>query len=115
MSKIDKLYYSSGELWGVTYRNVSGEYHREDGPAYIRYYEDGSVSIETYWLNDTYHRANGPAYISYYEDGSIDYEAYFINGKRATKEQIKEIKFNKQFDKDLEEVLSRNNSTYTRE
>ena len=77
MSKINKFYYDSGELKVVTYRNDSGKRHRTDSPAFIRYYEDGSV---------------------YYKE-------YFINGKRATKEQIEEIKFNKQFDKELEEVL----------
>ena len=105
MSKIDKLYYSSGELWRVTYHNDSGEYHREDNPAFISYHKDGSVECEAYFINDKRHRTDGPAWIGYYRDGSIDYEEYYINDKRATKEQIEEIQFNKQFDKDLEEVL----------
>jgi len=82
MSKIDKLYYDSGELQGVTYRNDSGEYHREGGPAFISYYKDGSVECEVYWLNGGRHRTDGPAAISYNEDGSISVEEYFINSRR---------------------------------
>ena len=105
MSKINKFYYGSGELWRVIYRNDSGKRHRTDGPAIISYYKDGSVYYKEYFINDKRHRTDGSAYIRYYEDGSIWNEAYYINDKRATKEQIEEIQFNKQFDKDLEEVL----------
>jgi antitoxin component YwqK of YwqJK toxin-antitoxin module len=55
--------------------------HREDGPAYIRYYENGNISYKSYFLNDKYHREDGPAYISYNEWGDLEEKKYYINGE----------------------------------
>jgi hypothetical protein len=34
--------------------NENGDYHREDGPAYIRYNENGNIDLE-YYLNEKYY------------------------------------------------------------
>ena len=74
----------------------------------IRYYENGQVSCEEWRVNNQLHRVDGPANISYYKNAQVKYEEWHINDKQLTKEQIKEIKWSLQFNKDLEETLSVN-------
>jgi antitoxin component YwqK of YwqJK toxin-antitoxin module len=63
------------------WRNASGKYHREDGPAVICYYPDGSIKRECFFINGQQHRELAPAVICYYPDGSIKAEYFYINGK----------------------------------
>ncbi len=35
------------------WKNEDGELHREDGPAYIRYYPTGSINWEAFYLDGT--------------------------------------------------------------
>jgi hypothetical protein len=58
---------------------VHGEYHREDGPALIRRYADGSV-LECYYNHGKLHRDDGPAHILRRADGGIETEQYWHNG-----------------------------------
>jgi antitoxin component YwqK of YwqJK toxin-antitoxin module len=53
--------------------NKDNEYHRENGPVYISYYENGKIKYERYFLNGNLHRENGPANISYYANGNIKF------------------------------------------
>jgi antitoxin component YwqK of YwqJK toxin-antitoxin module len=55
-------------------------YHREDGPAYTRYDEDGTIDFEKYFIKGKLHREDGPAHIKYDQDGSMTYQAYYTNG-----------------------------------
>ena len=55
-----------------TFRNTSGSFHREDGPAVIR--TDGT---EEWYLNGVRHREDGPAAI--YPSGL---QLWFLYGKR---------------------------------
>ena len=73
-------YYKDGAIEYEDYY-VEGKSHREDGPARIGYYKDGSIYYECYYIEDKYHREDGPAIMRYSEDGSISYEAYYIEGK----------------------------------
>jgi antitoxin component YwqK of YwqJK toxin-antitoxin module len=50
------------------------------------YYKNGSVLIEHH-LNGKRHREDGPACIGYYKNGSVSYESYYINGIYLTKEE----------------------------
>jgi hypothetical protein len=36
------------------WRNVSHQYHREDGPAIISYHPDGSIKEEFFYLNEKF-------------------------------------------------------------
>jgi hypothetical protein len=56
--------------------------HRKEGPALIKYYSDGSIQSESYYINGEYHRENKPAYIKYHYDGSLKYELYYLKGKQ---------------------------------
>lgn len=62
------------------YLNQSNKVHREDGPATVEYYVDGSICTETYNQDDRLHRLDGPAWISYSETGKIYYKYYYFNG-----------------------------------
>ena len=63
------------------WRNASGEYHREDGPAIIYYREDGSIEQEWFYLNGLIHRELGSAVIYYNTYGSIIWEKFYLNGE----------------------------------
>ena len=73
-----------------------------------KYYDDGSIFSEHYYLNGESHREDGPASIYYHRDGSIKEEYYFLNDKELTKQehykQTKE-KYFKLMDEVLEEML----------
>ena len=74
------------------YKNKKGQYHLDDGPAYIygeckiwfingkKHREDGPAVIngdkKVWYINDERHRIDGPAYI----DENIKF--WYINGKR---------------------------------
>jgi len=90
-------------------------WHREDGPAYIMYYDNGNIKYKEYWFNNILHRLDGPAIIAYdsiingdileetyynkgilhrldgpafimYDNGNIIREEYWLNGNEYTKE-----------------------------
>ena len=65
---------------------LNDQYHREDGPAYIGYCEDGSIRYENYYINNKLHREDGPAFIKYHKDGSVRYLEYHLNGEFYKKE-----------------------------
>lgn len=73
-----EIYHKKGD---ITY------YHREDGPAHIKYSKDGLIIFEAYWVNNKLHREDGPAFASSLLFSSIEIEEYRINGKRLSKEE----------------------------
>ena len=64
--------YHKKEEWLIKddYRN---KYHREDGPALIYYYKDGTIAAERWYNNGSITRPieEGPAMIEYYKNGNI--------------------------------------------
>jgi len=71
------------------YYNSKDDYHRLDGPTYIRYHESGEIACKIYIVNNKYHRLNGPSSIWYSESGKQICE-YYING-----EEYSRYEFNK--------------------
>lgn len=57
-----------------------GNRHRDDGPAYISYNEDGSVSTESYYQNNKEHRDGAPAVTYYSPDGKPSTEFWYQSG-----------------------------------
>jgi len=57
-----------------------GDFHREGGPAIIKYFEE-SICSKTYYIDGRLHREDGPAVVDYDEDGRLLSESYFVNGK----------------------------------
>ena len=68
-------WYENGQKWIETW------VHREDGPSYQQWYENGQKWIEEWVLNDKYHRVNEPSYQSWYENGQKKSERWYLNGK----------------------------------
>jgi len=52
------------------------------------YYIDNKPYKEFYYLSDKMHREDGPAEIWYYENGSVYSETYHLNGKELNKQQF---------------------------
>jgi len=63
---------------------VNGKYHREDGPACIRWYRNGQKESEEYCVNDKSHREDGPARIAWTLTGQIMNELYYIDGHQKS-------------------------------
>jgi hypothetical protein len=61
----------------------AGELHREDGPACIVYYEDGTIYCEQYCINGMFHREVGPAFIKYGVNVRPMHESCYRNGLRT--------------------------------
>lgn len=71
-----------GELISESWtKSIGGLLHRRNGPAYIRYYQSGSIFYEQFIINGNYHRLDGPAITQYFLDGSIEYEGFYIAGE----------------------------------
>lgn len=69
-----------------------------DLPAQIEYYDTGDVKI-LYWAEQSiFHRDTGPAYIKYNTFGYKEYEAYFINGQLHCEYQPAETRYQPQFE-----------------
>ena len=60
----------------------SGSIHRDGGPAYIEYHENGAILLEGHFIRDVLHKEDGPAYIWYHRDGTISTCDYYINGEK---------------------------------
>lgn len=74
-------YHLNGNKHIEQYILLNGNLHREDGPAYNLWYENGSLELEQYFLKGGKHRENGPAMTRWYENGSLCFQEYMINGK----------------------------------
>lgn len=61
---------------------VSGVLHREDAPAYRRFWSDGVIAREMYWRNGVLHRSGGPADIDYDLDGLVRGTTTYLDGER---------------------------------
>ena len=59
---------------------LNGKFHRNDGPALIKYLYNGVKGVEIYYYKNIKHRIDGPAEISYFENGDIYSEEYWFNG-----------------------------------
>jgi antitoxin component YwqK of YwqJK toxin-antitoxin module len=73
--------------------NKNNEYHRDNEPAVIDYYENGNIKDKAYCINGNFHRENDYALITYFKNGDIEYQCYYLNGVPYSKENyLKTIK-----------------------
>ena len=63
----------------IEHKNSKGQFHCENGPAVIYYYENGNKKYEAFILNHQFHRIDGPACINYFENGNKKFEEYYLN------------------------------------
>ena len=65
---------------------LNDKLHRENKPAVISCYNDGSIERKVFWWNDQLHREDGPAMILYNDENNIKSEKYYHNGKLHRKD-----------------------------
>ena len=73
-------YYENGNKFCEKYYANNNLYNK-NGPTGIFYYKNGNKKHEEYYTNNELHNENGPAIIKYYEDSSIRNKEYYINGE----------------------------------
>lgn len=66
----------------------NGKLHRENGPAYLEWYDNGQIAGEGWYKNGKCHRENGPSYKQWHKNGQIWIEKWCKNGRSR-----KEIRF----------------------
>jgi hypothetical protein len=76
------------------WRDDSGQYHNDMGPASISHYKDGAIRCEEYWINHSLHREAGPARIGYYPDGSVEFEIFLSKSIRNRRDGPAAIWYN---------------------
>jgi len=77
-----KTFYANGNLHSVTFRNLRSEIHRDDGPAWIEYFENGLIKREKYYVNGVLSRDGGlPAWLDYSYKGHLIEKICYLNGK----------------------------------
>lgn len=70
-------YYPDGKFKLVQYYHYNN-IHRDDGPANIEYYTNGTIGKEVWFKNNRRNRdGDKPAMITYNSDGTLDYEFWF--------------------------------------
>ena len=74
-------YPNNGNLKREEWRDKNGDLDRVDGPAFIVYFENGTIEEEQWWRNGKFHRDDGPAYTGYYPDGTIRTESWWKDGE----------------------------------
>jgi antitoxin component YwqK of YwqJK toxin-antitoxin module len=74
-----KDYYTDGHVKTIKYMK-NGQWHNEDGPAYIEYFNNGVVRVKRYCLHDKMHRDGEPANFYYNMRGKLLMKEYFSNG-----------------------------------
>ena len=80
------------EYYNGVYNGVNSLifHSHDDKPAYVEYYDDGSISCEEWYKEDKEHReGDKPARICYYEDGRVGRQDWWKEGKRITEEEAK--------------------------
>jgi len=54
--------------------------HRENGPAFTSWFQNGELDIMAWWINGERHRVDGPAVITHQYDGKIQKCYWHLNG-----------------------------------
>ena len=70
-----------------SFKGHSFSWHREDGPAYIRYNGNGDIMYEVFWFEGHCHRVDGPAYIRYDDE----LEEYWVKGRQIPNDKVKTL------------------------
>jgi hypothetical protein len=78
---IKKDFYENGQVKTIIYKTVSGKWHREDGPAYQKWFKNGQLDIQIYYKKDKWHREDGPASQKWFKNGQLNYQFFYKNAK----------------------------------
>lgn len=78
------------KIYEIYYTDKNGHDHRLDGPAVIRFYENGNKRWQIWFRHGKKHRLDGPAYEEWDEHKNKIQHIYFINDKEYTKKEFDE-------------------------
>ena len=78
---MEETFWPNGNIKSRDYYDDNGQLHKEDGPARQRWYENGQLDYQSYYINGQRHNDKGPASEGWYENGQLDYRSYSINGQ----------------------------------
>jgi len=84
-------FYGNGQIYLESYY-LDGKLHNPNGVARKFWYENGQIESEGYFIDGKRHNPNGIAYKNWYKDGQIWSESYYLDGKDLTKEEFDNIK-----------------------
>ena len=73
--------YNNGYSIELRWKNKNNELHNENGPAIVKYYQNGNLLNKQWLINDKFHNENGPAVIGYHENGNVKYKSWYVNDK----------------------------------
>lgn len=89
------VYHDNGRIATERWTDSKSELHKEDGPAFIQYFENGNKLREV-WDNHGYaHREDGPAVTEYHPDGTVRKLEWFIKNLRHREDGPAVIIYNK--------------------
>ena len=60
---------------------IEGEFHREDGPALNGWFDNGIKCSEKYFTHGRQHREDGPSWVEWYPTGQKKYESFWVDGQ----------------------------------
>lgn len=70
-------------LESITYYDLgSRKLHREDGPAWTWFREDGSLWFESFYVKGKPHREEGPAILEYDSEGLVSKVEFYLRGEK---------------------------------
>jgi hypothetical protein len=72
--------YEDGGIESEEWYNDIGQVSRVEGPAYVRYGQDGNVRFVSWWLNGKRHRVGAPATTAF-DDSGVEMEAWYFEGQ----------------------------------
>ncbi|MFP7696945.1 ArdC-like ssDNA-binding domain-containing protein [Trueperella sp. LYQ143] len=77
MAKVEREYWSEGQIWEEKWLDDDGQLHREDGPAFTEYTPEGQIVKQEWIRHGSAYREDGPALIYYLPDGKIIDEYWY--------------------------------------
>jgi antitoxin component YwqK of YwqJK toxin-antitoxin module len=83
---IEKFYPNGNLRYQAWFLN--GELHKKEGPAVIGYHENGNLWYQEWRLNGKLHKEEGPAFIRYHENGNVKLKEWWLTGKELSKKDF---------------------------
>jgi len=75
-------FHENGKLEQIEYC-IDGKRHRLDGPAVQKFHLSGRLYFEAYYKHGSFHREDGPALIEFKLNGDLDTEEFWLNGQQV--------------------------------
>ena len=88
---MEETFWPNGNINSREYRNNNTQLHNEQGPALERWYENGQLQCQSYFINGQRHNEQGPAFELWYKNGKLCLQEYWIEGNKVTETELKSM------------------------